>query len=105
VVECTNQTPFFFRETFFFFSKTVRRPSRGCYLGIGLQQIRKTFLIGTVYIIYCVCQPVTTCLWCSSDMAEDALVQKIETGDSVKVKQVLDEALIETVTYFSHSCL
>lgn len=29
-------------------------------------------------------------------MAEE-LIQKIETGDSVKVKQVLDEAVIETV--------
>jgi signal peptidase complex subunit 2 len=36
-------------------------------------------------------------------MADDALVQKIETGDSVKVKQVLDEALLETVSF--HSCL
>jgi hypothetical protein len=33
-------------------------------------------------------------------MAEEGeeLVQKIETGDSIKIKQVLDEAVIETVT-------
>ena len=35
---------------------------------------------------------------------EEPIIQKIETGDSVKVKQVLDEAAIDAVI-LSHSSI
>jgi hypothetical protein len=45
-------------------------------------------------------------LTCAFDMAAEIgeeLVQKIETGDSIKIKQVLDEAVIDTVCFLPQS--